>query len=66
MTGDMMPVEPTVAAGTSQRGRVCTMSRRMAESVSQLDFNGNQGMHYMAFQVTTGNTDEVLFHDAHL
>jgi hypothetical protein len=29
------PVEPTVTAGTSQCGRVCTMSRRMAESVSQ-------------------------------
>jgi hypothetical protein len=24
-------VEPTVTAGTSQRGRVCTMSQRMAE-----------------------------------
>ncbi len=25
-TDEMTPVEPTVAAGTSQRGRVCTMS----------------------------------------
>jgi hypothetical protein len=62
----MTPVEPTVAAGTSQRGRVCTMSQRMAESVSQQDFYGNQGMHYMASQATTGNTDEDHFHDAHL
>jgi hypothetical protein len=63
---EMMPVEPTVTAGTSQRRRVCTMSRRMAESVSQRDFYGNQGMHYMASQATTGNADEDLFHDAHL
>ena len=35
MTGEMMPVEPTVTAGTSQCGQVCTMSQRMAKSVSQ-------------------------------
>jgi hypothetical protein len=38
----------------------------MAESVSQWDFYGNQGMQYIAFQATTGNMDEDLFHDAHL
>jgi hypothetical protein len=38
----------------------------MAESMSQRDFYGNQGMHYMASQATTGNTDEDLFDDAHL
>ncbi len=38
----------------------------MAESVSQQDVYGNQGMHYMASQATTGDTDEYLFHDAHL
>jgi hypothetical protein len=65
-TDEMTPVEPTVTAGTSQRGRVCTMSRRMAESVSQQDFYGNQGMHYMASQANCGNTDEDLFHDTHL
>ena len=42
------------------------MSRRMAESMSQWDFNGNQGMHYMVSQATTGNTDEDIFHGAHL
>jgi hypothetical protein len=52
-TDEMMPVEPTVTAGTSQRGQVCTMSRRMAESVSHRDFYGNQGLHYMASQATT-------------
>jgi hypothetical protein len=66
MTDEMMPVEPTVTAGTSQRGRVPTMSRRMTESVSQLDFYGIQGMHYMASQATTGDTDEDLFQDTHL
>jgi hypothetical protein len=38
----------------------------MAESVSQQDFYGNQGMHYMASQATTGDMDEDLFHNAHL
>ena len=51
--------EPTVTAGTSQRGWVRTMSRRMAESVAQ-------GLHHMAHQSTSEETDEDLFHDAHL
>jgi hypothetical protein len=38
----------------------------MAESVSQQDFYGNQGMHYMTSQATTGDMDEDLFHNAHL
>jgi hypothetical protein len=38
----------------------------MAESMSQPDFYRNQGMHYMASQATTDDTDEDLFHDAHL
>jgi hypothetical protein len=38
----------------------------MAESVSQQDFYGNQGMHYMASQATNGNTNEDLLHNAHL
>jgi hypothetical protein len=66
MTDEMTPVEPTVTAGTSQRGRVVIMSQRMAESVSQRDFYGNQGTHYMVSQATNGNTNEDLFHDAHL
>jgi hypothetical protein len=52
-------VEPTVTAGTSQRGQICTMSQRMAESVAQ-------GMHYMAHQSTIDETNEDLFHDAQL
>jgi hypothetical protein len=65
-TEGVMPVEPTVTAGTSQRGRVCTMSQRMVESVSQRNFYGEQGMHYMSSQAATGKTDEDLFHDSHL
>jgi hypothetical protein len=52
-------VESTVTAGTSQCGWVHTMSQRMAESVAQ-------GMHHMAHQSTIDETDEDLFHDAHL
>jgi hypothetical protein len=55
----VISVEPTVTAGTSQRGPVCTMSQRMAESVAQ-------GMHHMAHQSTISETNEDLFHDAHL
>ncbi len=51
-------IEPTVTAGTSQCGRR-KMSRRMAESVAQ-------GMHHMAHQSTLSETNEDLFHDAHL
>jgi hypothetical protein len=65
-TEEVTPVEPTVTAGTSQRGQVCTMSQRMVESVSQSNFYGDQGVHYNASQATTGGTDEDLFHDAHL
>ncbi len=42
------------------------MSQRMVESMSQRNFYGNQGMHYMASQATTGDTDEDLFHNTHL
>jgi hypothetical protein len=38
----------------------------MVESVSLRNFYGDQGMHYMASQATTGDTDEDLFHNAHL
>ncbi len=42
------------------------MSRKMADSVSQQDFYDNANMHYMALQSLMGETDEDLFHDAHL
>jgi hypothetical protein len=41
-------IEPMVTAGTSRRGRIRTMSRKMAKSTSQRDFFGTSGMHYMA------------------
>ncbi len=59
-TEGVTPVEPTVTAGASQRGKVCTMSQRMAESMSQQNFYGDQGMHYMSSQATMGETDEDL------
>jgi hypothetical protein len=59
------PSQP-VTAGTSLRGRARTMSKRMAESVSQREFFGNKDMHYMAHQSTIGETEEDLFHDSHL
>ncbi len=65
-TEKVMPAEPTVTASTSQRGRVHTMSQRMAESMFQWNFYGDQGMHYIASQAATGETDEDIFHDSHL
>jgi hypothetical protein len=60
-------VNPIVNAGTSQRSRVHTMSRKMADSTTQRDFYGTAGMHYMANQsLLTGGTPEDLFHDQHL
>jgi len=53
------PAEHPVTAGTSQRGRVRTMTRRMAESIAQ-------GLHHVAHESITGKTDEFLFHDTHL
>jgi hypothetical protein len=61
-------IEPTVTAGTSRRGRICTMSRKMAKSTSQRDFFGASGMHYMANLSTTtfNETPKDLSHDYHL
>jgi len=42
------------------------MSQRMAESVSQQDFFGDQSMHYMALQAIMSKTSEDIFHDSHL
>jgi hypothetical protein len=38
----------------------------MAESMSQQNFYGDQGIHYMSSQATTSKTDENLFHDSNL
>ena len=65
MTEGVTPTEP-VTAGTSQCRRVCTMSQRMVESMSQQNFYGDQDMHYMLSQATMSKTDEVPFHDSHI
>ncbi len=61
-------IEPTVTASTSRSRRICTTSRKMAESTSQRDFFGTSGMHYMANMSTTAfdETHEDLFYDYHL
>jgi hypothetical protein len=38
----------------------------MTNSMSQQDFFGGQGMHYMALQYTMSKTLQGLFHDSHL
>jgi hypothetical protein len=55
-----------VTANTSQRGRVRTMLKRMADSVSQQDFYGARNMYYMANKSKIVETPYDLFHDAHL
>jgi hypothetical protein len=53
------------SAGTSLQGRVCKMSRAMAESVSQQDFYGRDKMHYTASQAMCKHDYDRL-HDSHL
>jgi hypothetical protein len=53
------------SAGTSSQGRVCKMSRAMAESVSQQDFYGRDKMHYMASQAVCEHDYDHL-HNSHL
>jgi hypothetical protein len=50
----------TVSDGTSQSGRVRTMSQRMADSKSQRDFYGTTGMHYVDDGIFLGNNDAQL------
>jgi hypothetical protein len=55
----------SIGAGTSLQGRVCKMSRTMAESVSQCDFFGKDKMHYMASQAVYEH-DYKSLHNSHL
>jgi hypothetical protein len=41
MNEEVTPVESAVTVGTSQCGRVCTISQRMAESMSQQNIDGD-------------------------
>jgi hypothetical protein len=61
------PPEPSLPteAGTSSGGRVRTMSRDMAESVSQRSFYGRGNMHYMASKPVCEH-DYSADHDSHL
>ncbi len=54
------------SAGISRRGRICTMSRKMADFVSQKEFFGNAQMHYMVSKVVQDETQEDIFHDLYL
>jgi hypothetical protein len=58
-TEGVTPAEHPVTAGTNQRGQVRTMSRRMADSITQV-------LHHVAHESITGKTDEDLFHESHL
>jgi hypothetical protein len=75
VTASQQPLQPShdsvdlqdtpSSAGTSLRGRVCKMSRAMAESVSQQDFFGRDKMHYMASQAICEHDYDRL-HNSHL
>jgi hypothetical protein len=57
--------DASIGAETSLRGRVCKISRAMAESVLQWDFYGRDKMHCMAPQAMCKNDYEHL-HDSYL
>jgi hypothetical protein len=75
VTASQLPLQPyhdsanlqdaSSSAGPSLRGRVCKMSRAMAESVSQRDFYGKEKMHYMASQAECKHNYDRL-HDSHI
>ncbi len=75
VTASKLPLQPShnsadlqhapSSAGTSLQGRVCKMSRAMAESVSQQDFHGKEKMHYTASQAVCEQDYDHL-HDSHL
>jgi hypothetical protein len=53
------------SAGASLQGRVCKMSRVMAESVSKRDSYSREKMHYVASQVVCKH-DYICPHNSHL
>jgi hypothetical protein len=62
-SADLQDVSASV--GTSLQGRVCKLSRAMAELVSQQDFYRKDKMHYMASQAVCEHDYDCL-HDSHL
>jgi hypothetical protein len=75
VTASQLPLQPShdsadlhdasSSAGTSLQGRICKISRAMAESVSQRDFYGKEKMHYMESQAVCEHDYDCL-HDSHL
>jgi hypothetical protein len=75
VTASQLPLQPShdsadlqdtsSSARTSSQGRVCKMSRAVAESVSQQDFYGRDKVHYMASQAVCEHDCNRL-HDSHL
>jgi hypothetical protein len=75
VTASQLPLQPShdsadlqdtsSSAGINSQGRVCKMSRAMAESVSQRDFYGKEKMHYMASQAMCEH-DYDHMHNSHL
>jgi hypothetical protein len=74
-TASQLPLQPShdsadlqdtsSSARTSLQGRVCNMSRDMAESVSQQDFYSRDNMHYITSQAVCKH-DYIHLHDSHL
>ena len=65
--GANRPSSASSSGGISTRGRRRTLSRRMAESIEQRDFYGDQDMHYMDSRAIAPPTSECdAFHDWHL
>jgi hypothetical protein len=55
----------STGSGYSLQGRVCKMSRAMAESVSQQDFYSRDKMHYLASQAMCEHDYDCL-HNSHI
>ncbi len=64
--GASLESSTNTSATSSKCGRVHTMSKTMANSVSQYKFYGNAQMHYMALEAIMGKAPEDIFHNSHL
>jgi hypothetical protein len=64
--GALQESSTNTSAGISKCGRVCTMSRKMVDSMSQREFYRNAQMHYMALESIMGETPEDISHNLHL
>jgi hypothetical protein len=64
--GALQESSTNTSAGISKHGRVRSMSRKMADSMSQCKFYGNAQMHYMALEAIMGETPVDIFYNLHL